>query len=618
MNALKLQWKLSVGGETTCGTFSNATVTFCAVYRNGWINPSTIGGYAATSTPSGTTGASGALSYVGFTLQNPFSSSWVVCAGGSTSGTVDSAPTGMTLRSGTSVTNYAFSDTNGNVSSWTTTSGPSPGVKWATACGEIVGPPSTVASSQSSKVSDYYPGQAIEACTGSCTWTFNVSGASATGSLSTNLLIARWIWGYTTTQPTISNVYCNSDSGHATWTWTQAGSVVHDATNKTDGYTYYVSNAASGCSTVTVVASSVWNNATGAAVEYKGFKTLDQYVTNIGGAPTMSNAALTPTASGDLIDWFCSADTLSAGGTASTGIFVGKGVLPYVADFGFATISGSFIYNSTSAITTATYARGYASGNNSICMEAAFKNDGTGTSPSGVSIEGFGILDSQVNIATTNLQLSYEAGDTLWIGVTGVFTANATQFTAASGQIASFTLHRPADANGGYPNVALDCNLASAGLDYVTLTSTSNASMFYYYKIRGLNNSSHSACDDTTAGYPTAVITGPTSSPSPLPTITPSTADGIVIALSETGTGPATATTAPTGAVYSVPIYTGQSDSGRMGTGNLVGHYFNLSTATQNWAWTNSVATDFIGAAEHLKAAPAGVGVTPPLWVIQP
>src|SRR6202021_3833868 len=100
-----------IGSETTCGTWTNATQTFCQVYKGGWIGGQTLGGILAASTPSGTTGATTTISYPTFTLTNPLSTSWVVCAGGAISATnADVAPTGLTLRSGTAVTNIAFAD----------------------------------------------------------------------------------------------------------------------------------------------------------------------------------------------------------------------------------------------------------------------------------------------------------------------------------------------------------------------------------------------------------------------------------------------------------------------------------------------------------------------------
>lgn len=609
VNAIKAQWKFSPGGETTCGTFSSATVTFCAVYRGGWVTASTIGGIVATSTPSGTSGASGALSYPTITLQNPFSTSWVVCAGGSTSGSVDSAPAGMTLRSGTTITNYAFSDTNGNVSTWPTTSGPNPGVKWATACAEIVGTPSTVVSSQSAKVSDYYPGGSFEASTGTpTTWTFECSPIGSSGSLASNLIKVAFVFDYAVTEPTISNIYVNSDTGHATWTFTQAGTVLHDAGNNQDAYTYYIPNAAAGCKTVSVVFSNPFSSLIGHTVEYHGYKTLDQYVTSTGSAPIYTAGALTPTASGDLLDMFCTSDNLNASPNPSV-IVASSGMLPYITEDGISTASNapvavSFVYNSTSAITTNVDAVGLTG--NTTCMQAAFKNDGTGTAPSGVSIEGMGIYDFSSGSATVTLDVSMEAGDALLVEVNGVQTANTKQFSAVSALLGTLTVHQQSDANGGYPNFVLDCD-HPGGLDRLTFTGAANNSGMWVYKIRGLDNSSHTACDDTVAGTPGITGNCVAGSCGPDPTITPSTANGMVFGVSETGTGPGSGLTSPTGAIYDVPTYDGQTDTSRMGTGNWFGHYFNSATSALTWTWSNPVSptTGFTGSGIHLKAASA-------------
>ena len=77
------------------------------------------------------------------------------------------------------------------------------------------------------------------------------------------------------------------------------------------------------------------------------------------------------------------------------------------------------------------------------------------------------------------------------------------------------------------------------------------------------------------------------------PTITPSGAThGLVIQAMGNGNGPVTGLTSPTGAVFDLWLFTGQTDGDLADNGDEVGHYYYSSTGAQNWGFTKANGGD--------------------------
>lgn len=607
-NALKISWTFSQGNETTCGTSTNATQSFCEVYSGGFI-ASTTSGIVGTAT-SGTTGSSLTLSFPTFTLNNPLSTSWVVCAAGAASATnVDVAPTGLTLRSGTTLDNISFSDSNGAVSTWsTTTESISPTGVWATACFEIIGSPSSIAGLGTHLVHEWPFGNSAETTTTPFTFTYNVPS-----SLANNFLHVAFQWAYVT-EPTVSNVYCNSDTGHATWTFT-LGKSEPDTGNKSDGYDYYMANAPAGCTQINIVSSGAttsmegeWQEWTGVLTSSPVEATAGQLISGSGppqyfGPGSFSSGTLT---TGDLILTHCAADQLNAfTDTGGVLFYTSSGMVSTYSDGFYALNSTAFIYNATAAPTIIT---AFAPSNTGmLCTALAVKTGNGGTAPAGVYIvnnHGY-----SVGTATTTVlqNTTFNSGDALFVGVFACITGNCAQYTAISDLLAdSFTAEKPTNAGFGVPQWGITCN-ATAGDNTITLTGTSGSitTQFFIVEVAGLNTS---GCIDTTAGFPTGAVTSGSAGPFPnMPDITPSTSGGIVFAGAVTGTGQGTAVTSPTGAIYACPEYSGQTDGSSMCRGNWFAYLLNTSTSAQNWTWTNT-ATTTAGADAFALESPAVSG----------
>lgn len=111
-NSAAVAYKIAGSASETSGTWTNASMLVCAVYRG----VSHIGAHAVNN------GASATVSYPALTLDITDGTSWVVGFAGhrSVNGSVATAPTGMTNRNSLEGTTSdgAVHDTNGGVASW--------------------------------------------------------------------------------------------------------------------------------------------------------------------------------------------------------------------------------------------------------------------------------------------------------------------------------------------------------------------------------------------------------------------------------------------------------------------------------------------------------------------
>ncbi len=619
-NAIRIGWKLSNGTETTCGTWANATATDCRVYSGNDVHVGT--------TTSGTTGSSTTISDPTFTLTQTNGSSWVACANGAATATnVDAAPSGLTLRSGTTLDNYGFVDTNGGVTSFAAhTLTVSPTGVWASACIEILSAfaGQGVSGITSQARHSYWSTITSEPCTSPCDFTIPVHPPASGAN---NFLRVVWTWSYASTAPTVSNIYCNSDTGHATWTFTQAAdSPVLDTGDDTDAFDYYIDGAAAGCTSVTIVAATaLWNNMAAAYDEYSGIATSGAVDTAVGqlcsgcGPASATSGALTTGTSGDVISMFCTQAGLAAGFNTSTNIFAPAGATFRFSDIGFAIADYSLVQTTAGAITPYMNIVGVASGQNFICMSMALKTSaGAGTVPTGVDVI------SQANYTNgdttpTNFQLHIlNANDAVIIVGNNAIGGMGAQWSSISDLLGnSLTSYQNSGSNPNTPAFAVVCT-ALAGDDYFTLAGTANGGNGTYtaLEVTGLTNSSATACVDSTVGYDYANGTTwtTTSTYAAAPNLTPAVTNELILAQINWGTGPGTAVTAPTGALYDYPLFTGETDLDFQTEGGAMGYLFAPNTNAESWTWTNTNNASWGAAAmAFLPASGGGTTIIPAL-----
>jgi hypothetical protein len=592
-------WKHSSGNETGSGTWTNATQTFAWVLSGGDIQAAGPIGTIGTIN----SGTSTTIAYNTITLTRTNTTSWVLgCAVAVTATAADVAPAGMVLRSGTGPTNFACSDTNGAVNSWPTTNvtginGTS--TAWASAIVEIFAAPAAGTVS-GHVVHPIHYGFTSEACTGACDLTLPIPA-----SLTNNLLLVAWSWQYTGTAPTVSNVYCNSDTGHATWTFTSGGFNALNTTDLVDTFIYYVAGATAGCTSVTVVPSTTWTFAEADVLELRQMATSSPVDTGAGqfltlGTAFMTAGSFTPGTSGDFIYQKCLGSGNGIGSAAATNTFQPSGVTQLSTDNRWAIGSQGFVQTTAAAITPYMQLAGIAGDGN--CVALALKTSaGAGTAPSGVYVvqqqDYFG------NAATTSYQFHFfNTADTLLF--LGINTLNGNQWTSVSDLIGnSGTTHQTSGGGSGYPAWWVACD-ATSGDDVLTVSgaSASNSGNYVLVEWAGLKNSSSTACYDSTAG----LATGTTSAtPYSIPTLTPSTTGGVALAMINEGTGPVLGISAPAGAVYSYPSYTGMTDASTMTEGGGFSMFLSPSASSHTWTWSLS-SSSAVASAIALEAQPAG------------
>ena len=122
---------------------------------------------------------------------------------------------------------------------------------------------------------------------------------------------------------------------------------------------------------------------------------------------------------------------------------------------------------------------------------------------------------------------------------------------------------------------------------------------------------------DVAAGAPSTDVSNQTTVNN-MPSITPTTANGLVIAVMGLGQGPGLGlnTGAPTGAVFDLVTYTGELDLDLMENADGQAHLYNTSTATVNWNWhitanPNNSAFATAVAFKSATAAPTVSAVNP-------
>jgi hypothetical protein len=140
--------------------------------------------------------------------------------------------------------------------------------------------------------------------------------------------------------------------------------------------------------------------------------------------------------------------------------------------------------------------------------------------------------------------------------------------TAADGNSSQIWWQEDCPAN---PNLRLTVRFAS------TPSGLNTSPRFF--DIQGAAASAFDVAAGTYAGTSGSSVGGQ-------PTITPSTAGELVIATAALGTGPGLAVRSPTGAVFDLTTYPGETDFDEMENADLLGHLYNAPASPLNWTWT--------------------------------
>lgn len=204
-----------------------------------------------------------------------------------------------------------------------------------------------------------------------------------------------------------------------------------------------------------------------------------------------------------------------------------------------------------------------------------------GTMPSGIHVNK--IIHETSNVFTNNQVWN------LQLPTTGNLRVLA--FPAASGLIDitsvtdsdSSTWSLADDAGGGAAQIWYAVNRpANPSLTVsVHISRSSGTASAQFFDIEG----AAVAPFDVSAGVGFTNC-GSVSTISKQPTITPTTSNGLVIATMAIGTGPGLGLTSPTGGLWDLTTYSGETDLDLMENADAVGHFYNPDTTTENWNWT--------------------------------
>jgi hypothetical protein len=601
-----LCYYISPGNDTTTGVMTNATNVAYIVVR-GYDMASASGPIGLN--PAQSNGSSTTLTYPTGAMTRTDGSSMLVTFGTATGATTTppdscpATPSSMVLASSTSQSTLAMCYLIGATSATTVSSvtiSPTTGHSGFTF--EILGEPNMSSVDTSNYLVHHVnAGFSGENCTTTCTATMNVPSTSANNELTAVL----W-WGYSVSSPTIANIYCNADSGHATWTFTDFGQDVANTTDLVDGAIYHMDNAPAGCTTITVTWSA--DQVSSYALHWFELRqiatssALDASVSNVSAtAPFTTAGTITTTVDSDLILVDC-APTINNLGNYTSSDILGPYGTTVLGDNNQNSIGYEmFVQTTHGAISPTMYFQNWAggTGQRGACMAAAFKTSaGAGTAASDHIVQSLVVQTISVTNPSFFMTVMKPGDQIMFLGLA---SQAAAQWTGISDTLGgSFTTHGIADN----PYFGLDCDIPTSGFDKVSLTGvpSGNNGGWVLMELTGYSNSSHTSCYDATAGYANA--NGIASPYSSAPVITPSGTGETVFAYINFGTGPATAVTAPSGATYFYPNYSGITDASHMTLGGGFAYQPNAPASAQSYTWTNVNSNSWNAAAIALLPAP--------------
>jgi hypothetical protein len=223
---------------------------------------------------------------------------------------------------------------------------------------------------------------------------------------------------------------------------------------------------------------------------------------------------------------------------------------------------------------------------NSVSVALAVATGG-GTPATGIYVEkilhftgGSGTTWKLQTPTTGNLRVLTSAGN-----------SNLTGITNSDGGCA--WVHEP---TGATTELWYAANCAADPSLVLTLNAPSINGSVRFYDVQNASSS-----------FDTSASVVPTSCSAPIvnnqPVLTPTTPNGLTIARMSLGQGPGLglASGAPTGALFVLTTYTGETDFDLMENADAEAIFYNPNTSTENWNWTITNSTSCDSVAAHFK-----------------
>jgi len=432
--------------------------------------------------------------------------------------------------------------------------------------------------------------------TGGNTFRFSLPNASLSG----NCLVFALNYHYSATR----KITITDNKGNS-WPSTPSVSVT-DSGNVETTSLWVLPNATTGTQVITVVfdasilgvqgeLSELYNIAVSAPV--------DGTTSNNGStSPTITAGSFTPgnnNANGGNLIYNFSASINSNGlgpSAVPTGMTAGSGFTLLATDYNLAVQVQTNLQTTSAAINPTITVSGI-DGNTFNSVALALKIDTTkGTIPgSGIRIVHEAVVREDTAGETSPYTFGFPSSGNLLVGMLDV-TAQGNAWSATSDSKSNTWKQVATSAN----NVGQATYAANATTDptlMITVTwvgITANAE-WHFYDITGAATSPFDKEADMSANTTIGTITG-------APSITPSTANGLVLDTLTLGIGPADSISTPGGIFDNVP-YTGELDNGTVNCGDAWQHVYNAATSAISFAWHLTKQTSWAATAVAFKAA---------------
>jgi hypothetical protein len=276
--------------------------------------------------------------------------------------------------------------------------------------------------------------------------------------------------------------------------------------------------------------------------------------------------------------------------SASSGFTLLNGDIIWATDDGFPEASQYYVQTTSASVTPAITATGdTADCFNSVSVALPVANNAT-TAPSAIHVAKI-VHESYITFSSPGTQKvlfptmgNLRVATFSWAdGCPGAGAGCVSGLSSSDG--CSWTLQIPNSGAGiAYAQNCAPCPTCTVNLIYSGGQTLPQAS-FRLYDVQNARASSFQNIVGAQGGCNTSVTDAPT--------ITPSGASsGLMIAVLGNGDGPVTQVNSPSGAVFDLWTFAGQTDNDLADNADASSHLYYSSTATQNWNYTKTNAPD--------------------------
>jgi hypothetical protein len=305
-----------------------------------------------------------------------------------------------------------------------------------------------------------------------------------------------------------------------------------------------------------------------------------------GAGPSLTTGSFVPAnndANGGNLIWNYYAISGAANGNPTswvpgTGFTLLDADIAWNTNQGFPHATQYFVQVATAPINPGITANGTTNGFNAVAVALRAASAGI-AAPSGIHINK--IIHQTTNVPPSNWTLQFPTSGNLRV----LATANGSNITNITGINDSdggvWTKIEPA---GDEPQIWYSANTTANPNLTVTLqiSGTSPTITVLFYDIAGASATPL----DVAVGVPSIDVSNQ-STVNNMPSITPTTTNGVVIAVMGLGQGPGLGlgSGAPTNAVFDLVTYTGELDLDLMENADGQAHYYYSSSGAVNWNW---------------------------------